>query len=189
MILIGRRLNLSNERKSKNRSSEDSRNVSRVWVVLPCSCECASEGERIPGKREAVSGRKPWKERKVPPDGRESLSGTGSLKRGEGTTCSRAKALGSREPGRKEGLPRKHVYMPETVYITIAVAIAKRSHLFSCRTQKLSSSTPKVLGWQRPGRLGSRRIPEQKEFRTSGLFFCCQKPPNGAAVRQSADLG
>ena len=129
-------------------------------------------------------------QRKVPPDGREILSGTGSLKRGEGTTCSRAKALGSGEfPGRKEGLPRKHVYMPETVYITIAVAIAKRSHLFSCRTQKLSSSTPKVLGWQRPGRLGSRRIPEQKEFRTSGLFFCCQKPRNGAAVRQSADLG
>ena len=108
-------------------------------------------------------------------EGRESLSGTGSLKRGEGTTCSRVKALGSREPGRKEGLPRKHVYMPETVYITIAVAIAKRSHLFSCRTQKLSSSTPKVLGWQRPGRLGSRRIPlpEGSSFRETrkGISF------------------
>ena len=149
---------------------------------------CFRRGED-PRKTGSCFRAEAWKERKVPPDGRESLSGTGSLKRGEGTTCSRAKALGSREPGRKEGLPRKHVYMPETVYITIAVAIAKRSHLFSCRTQKLSSSTPKVLGWQRPGRLGSRRIPEQKEFRTSGLFFCCQKPPNGAAVRQSADLG
>ena len=108
-------------------------------------------------------------------EGRESLSGTGSLKRGEGTTCSRAKDLGSREPGWKEGLPRKHVYMPETVYITIAVAIAKRSHLFSCRTQKLSSSTPKVLGWQRPGRLGSRRIPlpEGSSFRETrkGISF------------------
>ena len=31
------------------------------------------------------------------------------------------------------------------VYITIAVMMAKRSHLFPFRTQKLSSFTPKVL--------------------------------------------
>ena len=44
------------------------------------------------------------------------------------------------------------------VYITIAVTIASRIHLFSFRTQKLSSITPKVLGWTRPGRIGSCRF-------------------------------
>ena len=41
----------------------------------------------------------------------------------------------------------KKVYMlPEKVMdITIAVMMAKRSHLFPFRTQKLSSFTPKVL--------------------------------------------
>ena len=32
-----------------------------------------------------------------------------------------------------------------------------RSHLFPCRTQKLSSSSLKILGWQRPGNIGRRR--------------------------------
>ena len=135
------------------------------------------KGRRSPESGKLLQGESLERSEKFPrTEGRESLSGTGSLKRGEGTTCSRAKDLGSGEfPGRKEGLPRKHVYMPETVYITIAVAIAKRSHLFSCRTQKLSSSTPKVLGWQRPGRLGSRRIPlpEGSSFRETrkGISF------------------
>ena len=38
------------------------------------------------------------------------------------------------------------------------VAIAKGIHLFSSRTQKLSPYTPIVLGWSRPGRVGSCRI-------------------------------
>ena len=46
----------------------------------------------------------------------------------------------------------------ESSYITIAVTIALRSHLFSFRTQKLSSIALKVLGWTRPGRIGSCRI-------------------------------
>ena len=48
--------------------------------------------------------------------------------------------------------------MKATRYISIAVTIALRIHLFSFRTQKLSSITPKVLGWTRPGRIGSCRF-------------------------------
>lgn len=44
---------------------------------------------------------------------------------------------------------------------TISVAIAKGVHLFSYRTQKLSLSTQMVLGWTRPGRVCSRRIPKK----------------------------
>ena len=36
--------------------------------------------------------------------------------------------------------------------------MAKKIHLYPFRTQKLSSYTPKVLGWGRPGRIGSCRI-------------------------------
>ena len=43
-------------------------------------------------------------------------------------------------------------------YITIAVTIALRIHLFSFRTQKLSSIALKVLGRGRLGRIRSRRI-------------------------------
>ena len=35
--------------------------------------------------------------------------------------------------------------------------MAKGSHLFPFRTQKLSPSAPMVLGWTRPGRVGRRR--------------------------------
>ena len=44
------------------------------------------------------------------------------------------------------------------VYITIAVTMASRIHLFSFRTQKLSSPAPKVLCGQLHGRIGRRRI-------------------------------
>ena len=42
---------------------------------------------------------------------------------------------------------RKSIYVAEktAIDITIAVMMAKRSHLFPFRTQKLSSFTPKVL--------------------------------------------
>ena len=39
-----------------------------------------------------------------------------------------------------------------------SVTIEMRSHLFPCRTQKLSSSSLKILGWQRPGKLGCCRL-------------------------------
>ncbi len=40
--------------------------------------------------------------------------------------------------------------------------MAKGSHLFPYRTQKLSLSAPMVLGWRRPGRVGRCRIPYEK---------------------------
>ena len=43
---------------------------------------------------------------------------------------------------------------------TIRVTIARGNHLYPSRTQKLSLLAPKVLGWQRPGRLGRRREPK-----------------------------
>ena len=53
----------------------------------------------------------------------------------------------------------------------IPVVMAKGSHLFPYRTQKLSLSAPMVLGWRRPGRVGHCRIPYEKSFRRSlGLF-------------------
>ena len=37
--------------------------------------------------------------------------------------------------------------------IPCLVAIERRIHLFSFRTQKLSFSSSKILGWQRPGKI------------------------------------
>ena len=45
------------------------------------------------------------------------------------------------------------------VYISIVVTIALRSHLFSFRTQKLSSAAPKVLVGQPTGRIGCCHFP------------------------------
>ena len=53
--------------------------------------------------------------------------------------------------------------------IQFPVVITKGFHLFPSRTQKLSPSVPKVLGWRRPGRIGRCRIPIQKLVRAS--FF------------------
>ena len=46
----------------------------------------------------------------------------------------------------------------KTIPEEIPVTMAKGSHLFPYRTQKLSLSTLMVLGWQGPGRVGRRRI-------------------------------
>ena len=40
----------------------------------------------------------------------------------------------------------------------ISVALAVGSHPFPFRTRKLSLPAPMVLGWNRPGRVGRRRI-------------------------------
>ena len=51
------------------------------------------------------------------------------------------------------------------------VMMAKGSHLFPYRTQKLSPSAPMVLGWTRPGRVGRCRNPYKRSSDAS-LFFC-----------------
>ena len=43
-------------------------------------------------------------------------------------------------------------------------------HLFPFRTQKLSPSTPMVLGWRRPGRVGRCRILLPRLCKQAGLF-------------------
>ena len=55
--------------------------------------------------------------------------------------------------------------------IPFPVVITKGFHLFPSRTQKLSPSVPKVLGWRRPGRIGRCRIPIQKLERASFFIF------------------
>ena len=71
------------------------------------------------------------------------------------------------------------------------VAMAKGSHLFPYRTQKVSPSAPMVLGWTRPGRVGRRRIPIEA-VHLERLLFCygtssepLRSLPSGAAVRPS----
>ena len=56
---------------------------------------------------------------------------------------------------------------------SIPVAMAKGSHLFPYRTQKLSLSAPMVLGWRRPGRVGRCRIPDRRRPTVLGVFFLC----------------
>ena len=51
------------------------------------------------------------------------------------------------------------------------VTMTKGSHLFPSRTQKLSPSVPKVLGWTRPGRIGRCRNPIRSSTRRLGSFF------------------
>ena len=51
------------------------------------------------------------------------------------------------------------------------VAMTKGFHLFPFRTQQLSPSVPKVLGWTRPGRIGRCRIPYRSISIEVLLFF------------------
>ena len=44
---------------------------------------------------------------------------------------------------------------------TKSVLIAVRVHPFPFRTRKLSSLVPKILGWQRPGKIGSADTNEE----------------------------
>ena len=45
----------------------------------------------------------------------------------------------------EKNVRKKYIRCRKAIDITIAVMMAKRSHLFPFRTQKLSSFTPKVL--------------------------------------------
>ena len=64
--------------------------------------------------------------------------------------------------------PTKRYIQHSCVY-TIAVTLAMRSHLFSYRTQKLSSSAPTILDWRRSGKIGRCCI--QKENHTFRVVF------------------
>ena len=58
----------------------------------------------------------------------------------------------------------------------MVVTIAERIHLFPSRTQKLSSLTPKVLGFT-PGRIGSCHLPTEKNA-FMGVLFLLQRELN-----------
>ena len=69
----------------------------------------------------------------------------------------------------------------------IPVAMARGFHLFPSRTQKLSLSAPKVLGWQRPGRSGRRRIPignRSTRFCSLPLFLSSSMAEHSAVNRR-----
>ena len=70
----------------------------------------------------------------------------------------------------------------QLILIQFPVAIAKGFHLFPYRTQKLSPSAPKVLGWKRPGRIGRRWIP-LKSISEEMLFLFMHCPDIPVAVR------
>ena len=73
--------------------------------------------------------------------------------------------------------------------IEFPVAMARGNHLYPYRTQKLSLSALKVLGWKRPGRIGRCRIPRDCAGKVSCaiLFFVRKKQANrcGAGRRLS----
>ena len=73
--------------------------------------------------------------------------------RGDGENRRKRKSLpgGSYSIEERETFPEEVYTLRERRYIAIAVTIAERIHLFSYRTQKLSSLTPKVLEDYPPG--------------------------------------
>ena len=83
---------------------------------------------------------------------------------------SEAEALGERGSGAKpEGLSERESESAseesggeegEREARKFPVTIAGGNHLYPYRTQKLSLQTLMVLGWERPGRVGSRRDPK-----------------------------
>ena len=52
-----------------------------------------------------------------------------------------------------------------------SVMIAVRHHLFPCRTQKLSSPTPKILAWRRVGKIGSCGHEDTQKRRQRAFSF------------------
>ena len=74
------------------------------------------------------------------------------------------KRRGSGKPLKQSGRERRseeerRVSQARLIKIQFPVVMARGSHLFPYRTQKLSLSALMVLGWKRPGRVGRRRIP------------------------------
>ncbi len=68
--------------------------------------------------------------------------------------------------------------------------MAVGSHLFPYRTQQLSPHTPKVLGWKRPGRIGSRRfyssVAQLVEQSAVNRSVVGSSPTRGAIFKESA---
>ena len=93
---------------------------------------------------------------------RESASGTESQSESKGLTGKR-KGATMRQSGSESARQVNSSPFP--------VAMTKGFHLFPFRTQQLSPSVPKVLGWTRPGRIGRCRIPYRSISIEVLLFF------------------
>ena len=65
---------------------------------------------------------------------------------------------------------RRYIQGRPWIY-TIAVTIAVRFHLFSYRTQKLSSLAPTILCWRRHGKIGSCCIQKERHQSLTGAFL------------------
>ena len=65
----------------------------------------------------------------------------------------------------------KDMFKEKPCVYTIAVTLAVRSHLFSYRTQKLSSLAPKILCWRRHGKIGCCCIQKESIHQKMGAFL------------------
>ena len=65
----------------------------------------------------------------------------------------------------------KDMFKVKPCVYTIAVTLAVRSHLFSYRTQKLSSLAPKILCWRRHGKIGRCCIQTKSTNQKVGAFL------------------
>ena len=63
-------------------------------------------------------------------------------------------------------------------FVVYLVMIARGTHLFPYRTQKLSLFTPMVFGWQRPERVGSRQLRKENTLSIDRVFFSAQNYMN-----------
>ena len=55
--------------------------------------------------------------------------------------------------------------------LTKSVLIAVRVHPFPSRTRKLSSPAPTILGWRRPGKIGSADTEKRHDFGHVSFLF------------------
>ena len=90
----------------------------------------------------------------------------------------------------------KVCYCTKAVTIQQLVLIRARVHPFPSRTRKLSSLLPTILGWRRPGKIGSANT-ERSHSREWLLFFTLRqfraearnkKPPARRSCRSCQDL-
>ena len=108
----------------------------------------------------------------------ESKSGGASRSRGfEGKASGRRESAGSCRAKKPEDANPADIHNR----IQFPVTIAGGPHLFPSRTQKLSLHTLMVLGWQRPGRVGSRRI----QLRRREIFSFSLFGGNHRAIQQA----